>query len=294
MDPDAALAVCRFAHDAAGMLLWGSFAYLAAVVPRGLAFEVAGRLEAVRRGAVVVAVAATAATLPVQAAAIGGFWADAVDPAMVRAVLFETGVGLAWQIQAAAAVALAAALAAPVRRRSGATALASAAMLATLPVAGHAAMHEGWLGLAHRLLDAAHILAAGAWLGALLPLLPVLRALDDPRRSSEAAVALRRFSTLGHGAVALVIATGVGNTMLVLGRWPLDAASPYQALLARKIALVAIVTLLAIVNRYAIVPRMAQHRGRSLALLELVTIAELGLAFVIVGCVGVLGLRDPA
>ena len=33
----------------------------------------------------------------------------------------------------------------------------------------------------------------------------------------DAIVALRRFSSLGHRAVALVVLTGIGNTALILG-----------------------------------------------------------------------------
>ena len=72
-------------------------------------------------------------------------------------------------------------------------------------------------------------------------------------------MALRRFSAVGHGAVAVVIVTGIVNTGLILGHWPSDWNSPYQALLMIKIALVIAMALLALLNRYAVVPRLATH-----------------------------------
>ena len=154
-------------------------------------------------------------------------------------------------------------------------------------------MHEGAVGFAHRLNDAAHVLTAGAWLGALVPLLPLLRALDDRSRSHDAGIALRRFSSAGHVAVAVVIMTGVLNSMLVLGRWPTDLSSPYQAMLAAKVALVAIMTSLAVFNRYVLVPRMARSRGDAIRVLRQATLAEIALGIVVVGLVSVFGLLEP-
>lgn len=59
------------------------------------------------------------------------------------------------------------------------------------------------LGFAHRLKDAVHMLAAGARLGALVPLLPVLVPLDDPAWRRDAETELRRSPSAGHSAVAL-------------------------------------------------------------------------------------------
>lgn len=218
LDPEAALAICRFLHDGATMFLWGAFAFLWALVPVGLAETVGGRLSSMRTVAVVVSVATTVAALPLEAAAIGNGWSDAIDPATIWAVLFQTSVGPALMAQMGAALLLAATLALPLRMRSRGTAVASGLLLATLALTGHAAMHEGVLGVAHRINDAVHVLAGGAWLGALVPLMPLLRALHDRFTSHDAGIALRRFSSAGHGAVAIVIMTGVLNTALVLGR----------------------------------------------------------------------------
>lgn len=293
VDPAAALAICRVLHDGAAMVLWGAFAFLWALVPAGLAMTLGRRLSRMRTIATLVAVATAVAALPLETAAIGAGWPDAFDPATVHAVLFETSVGSALMAQMGAALLLAATLALPLRRWPGATAVASGLQLATLALTGHAAMHEGALGIAHRLNDAVHVLAGGAWLGALVPLMALLRALDDRSTGHDAGLALRRFSSAGHGAVALVIATGVLNTALVLGRWPLDRSSPYQAMLAGKIALVVVMTSLAIVNRYVLVPRMARARGSAILALRQATLAEIILGALVVGLVSLFGLLEP-
>ena len=127
--------------------------------------------------------------------------------------------------------------------------------------------------------DAVHILAGGAWLGAMIPLLPILAAVARPEVREQASVALRRFSSAGHVAVTLVIATGAVNTGLVLGRWPTNWSSPYQALLALKIILV---------------PRMRSRREPVLSALRTATLAEVGLGVAVLACVALFGLVEPS
>ena len=51
------------------------------------------RLPKPRAVAIAVSVTSTCAALPIEAAAVGNGWPDALDPMTVRAVLFETSVG---------------------------------------------------------------------------------------------------------------------------------------------------------------------------------------------------------
>lgn len=275
------------------MLLWGAFAFLVTLVPRDLAAGIGRRLRWLWIVAAATAVATTAAALPLQAAMIGDGWTDALDPATLRAVLFETSVGYAWQGQALGVVLLLLAFATPLVVRIAAVAAAAGLATASAALTGHAVMQAGWPGIAHRFNDACHILAGGAWLGALVPLLLVLKALDQPDTRRQAGAALRNFSFAGHFAVALVLVSGVINTMLVLGRWPTQWSSPYQALLAAKIALVAVMTGLAIVNRYHFVPRLTQHRAEAIRDIKRATIAEIVLGLVVVCLVSVFGMLEP-
>ena len=276
------------------MLLWGAYAYLAALVPRDLAEAICRRLALARVAGIVAAMGATAAALPLDAAAIGDGWSDMVAPGTLQAVLFHTNVGHLWLVQAFAALALAATLLAPVGRRRKATALTSGFLLATLALNGHVASLEGLPGIAHKANNVVHVLAGGAWLGALVPLLPVLDALDEPKRRGDAAAALRSFSAVGHGAVAIVLATGTVNTVLILGRWPTDWSSPYQALLAAKIVLAAGMTALAIGNRYGAVPRLRTHPEQATQTIRIGTIVEIVLGVGAIAAVSVFGLLEPA
>lgn len=293
MDPTTALQLCRFLHDASLVLLWGASAYLCLLVPKTLA-------DAVWRLSARMFVAATAITavtvlaaLPITMANLGNGWGDALDAGLIHDVLFETTVGLAWQAQAVAAAVMAGAFLLPESWRRRGLALGSGLGLAFLSLTGHASMLEGWLRQVHRANDVLHVLTAGGWLGALVPLIPILRLLDRADCRAEALLALRRFSSAGHVAVALVIISGVVNVMLILKRLPTDWSSPYQKLLAIKIALVAVMAVVAIVNRYVFVPWSGRNHSRALQALRLGSIAEIVIGIVVIGLVAVFGMMEP-
>jgi putative copper resistance protein D len=294
MDPTTALELCRFLHDASLMLLWGACAYLSFLVPRALA-DTVWRMSAIPFFLIAVIAALTMLmSLPAATAIIGNGWSDAADIDTLHDVLFDTTVGRAWQAQAVAAVLMICAFLLPESPRRLGLALASGLGLAALSLTGHASMLDGWLRQAHRANDVLHVLAGGGWLGALVPLIPILRLLSRPECRAEAQLALRRFSTAGHWAVALVILSGIVNTLLILKRLPTDWSSPYQALLAIKIALVAGMSLLAIVNRYVFVPWIGRNPSRALLALRLGSIAEIVIGFVVIGLVAVFGMMEPA
>ncbi|WP_245501066.1 copper homeostasis membrane protein CopD [Lichenibacterium minor] len=289
--PLVALAACRVVQDTAALLLWGGGAYLAWLVPKDLGSAVADRLQVWAAAAAVAAVMATAAELPVEAASIGDGWRDAVNPAVIVGVLTDTSSGYAWSAQAAAAALLLVLLGmAPLRAKLTGTAITAALMLAGLSLTGHAVMHEGWLGVANRANDVLHVLASGAWFGALVPVLTILPCLGRSESRAEAAIALRRFSRAGHIAVALVVATGIAGTALILKQWPIDLSSPYQVLLDVKVLAVAMMTGLAVLNRYVFVPQLPT----SLAKLRRATLAEVPLGILAIALVAVFGLLDPS
>ena len=99
MGPDAALAACRFLHDASAMLLWGASAYLWALVPSNLAKDVRRRLRPLGVVTIAVTVATTAASLPIETAGnvqvrLGAVLADA--DAVGRVGLAVELVSLRW------------------------------------------------------------------------------------------------------------------------------------------------------------------------------------------------------
>lgn len=293
MDTTTALQLCRFLHDASLMLLWGACAYLSLFVPKTLA-DIVWRMSTRPFFLVaLIAVLTALAALPIMTANIGNGWSDALDAGMIRDVLFETTVGVAWQAQAFAAVVIIGAFLLSEGWRQHGLTLGAGLGLASLSLTGHASMLEGWVQQAHRANDILHVLTGGGWLGALVPLIPILKLLGRPECRAEARVALRRFSNAGHVAVALVILSGVVNTLLILKRLPTDWSSPYQQLLAIKIALVAVMAMLAIVNRYVFVPWIGRNHDRALLALRLGSIAEIVIGIVVIGLVAVFGMLEP-
>lgn len=291
MTPDAALILCRFLFDAAAVFLWGASAYLCWVVPADLAAQVSRRLRNWYILALLLVIGTTASLLPLRAATIGEGWSDALVPEMMRSILSGTTVGQAWIAQAGATVLLAMSCLVPVPFRHRARAIIAGLLLLSLTISGHAAMNSGALRAPQRLNDGLHLLSGGAWLGALVPVIVILPMLRDARWQNDARVALMRFSTAGHVAVAVVIATGIINTFLIIGSPPLNWRFDYQFLLSVKILIVFVLVALAITNRYILVPRLA--RGPSLQLLKWATAAEMVLGLAVVGLVAVFGTMPP-
>lgn len=289
---DAALFACRFAFDAAALFLFGASAYLAALVPSDLRAALWSELAMPRRIAIAALAVATVASLPVRTALVADGWPSATDPAVLRAVALHTNVGTAWLVQAAATLLLLAVPLLPPARRVAATAALAGVLLASLAVSGHAAINPGPMGLLHRATATLHVLAAGAWLGALAPILLILRRLGTEGPTRATVVALTRFSIAGHVAVALVVLTGVANTLLVLGGPPLDLAVPYQRILALKVGLVAAMITIALANRYVLVPRLRVRRGVARAIAA-GTMAEIALGAGVIALVAWFGMTDP-
>jgi putative copper resistance protein D len=137
-----------------------------------------------------------------------------------------------------------------------------------------------------------HLLSSGFWLGALAPLLFSLREMVLPDRGHHAALALRRFSGLGHFAVAAVLASGVSNSWFVLQGAALDAGSNDQRLLAAKVLIALTMVGLAVVNRYVFVPRIP-NGGPGARQLAHGTIAEVVLSAALLAIVALLGMLSP-
>lgn len=291
--PDITYQIVRFLHDSALMLVWGCCAFLCLMVPQPLAKKVWLRLAPIMPASAFIAVLTTAIALPLQAAMIGNGWPDATSLSTVDAILFGTTVGSSWLAQAASGILLCLAFAAPRPMRRAGLMCASGIGLICLALSGHTAMQEGWLGLAHRGNDALHVLAAGGWLGALLPLLPILSALKSEALRKDATVALVRFSNVGHVAVAATLLSGALNATLILGRLPTDWSSPYQALLALKIVVVGCMVVAAVVNRYVFVPWMRRSPIAAINAIRIGSIVEILLGVIAIACVAVFGMLEP-
>jgi len=287
-----ALALCRFVHFLAAMLTFGASAYLWLYAPERLMLALS---PAVRRMAFIgslVALISAILWLALESASMADDLGAAVDPGMIGAVLADTAFGHAWAAHLILAAALVGVVVFGPRARWGAIAVASAALLASLGLVGHAAMQIGAVGILHRVNHAIHLLAAGAWIGGLVPFVMCLGAYARGDLRREAVEAMIRFSFWGHFIVAAIVLTGAVNIALTSGRPPIPPDTPYRALLLAKIALVAIMISLAVFNRYVLAPQL-KPGARALAVLRATSTAEVALGAVVVALASVFALLDP-
>src|SRR5881397_1572752 len=122
------------------------------------------------------------ATLPYQVVVVSGRAGGLLEPAIWLRLLLHSRFGTIWLLRQGLLVLLAALLLLREREESAVDwtawrleAWTLGAAAAAMAWAGHAAAAEP-LGLVAALADACHLVAAGLWLGALLPLALLLRA----------------------------------------------------------------------------------------------------------------------
>jgi putative copper resistance protein D len=268
-------------------------AYLWAYAPERLRLALSPAARRVALIASLVALITAIAWLALESASMADDWSAALDPEAIAAVLTDTAFGHAWSLHLALATALVAVVAFGPGARWGPTALASAALLASLGLVGHATMQIGVEGVVHRANHAVHLLAAGAWIGGLVPFALCLRAYerDDLRRDTVRAMAA--FSFWGQLIVAAIVLTGVVNIALTSHHPPLPPTTPYRALLVAKLVIVAIMISLALYNRFVLTPRL-KTSANALATLRATSLAEIALGSVVVALVSVFALLDPA
>lgn len=178
-----------------------------------------------------------------------------------------------------------------------ATALLAAA-LASVAWTGHAASGEGLTGSLHKTSTVIHIFAAAVWLGALGLFLSRLSgpqaAIAEHRQRT--AQLLTRFSSLGSLSVAVLVATGAANTVLIAGPGNVIAmpGTPYGGWLMIKLALFAGMLGLATLNRFILAPALADGlTDQAARRIRLAVLAETLLGAGVVACVAVLGITSP-
>jgi copper resistance protein D len=139
----------------------------------------------------------------------------------------------------------------------------TAALLASLAGVGHSQIEEGVAGVIHVTSDAAHLLAAGAWLGGLLPLGFILAHYGrktDTARATDLDEVLLQFSGMGYVAVATLIGSGLVNGWFLIGNVSGLFATSYGQLLLLKLVLFTGMLALAASNRFWIVPSLTKAR----------------------------------
>ena len=249
-----ALAIARGVADATLLAAFGALLFRVLIAPpvlgrmeRDVAAVADARLWRLAWLSLLAAVLAAAVWIALQGVNLGD--TVAAVPLVLRATLFGHLLLLRLALLGAAALALA-------RRRSplaaAFAALFAGAAVVTQVGLGHAAsMYAGpsWLLFSEIL----HLLAAGAWLGGLLPLL-VLVAAAKP---DAAALASRRFSLLGTVCVLVLAGTAAFQSFVLIGGLPGWVGTGYGLVALLKIALLVALLGFAARNRFRLTPALS-------------------------------------
>lgn len=238
--------------------------------------------------------------LAVLAASMAGVPLIEVNRETLAIVATMPGVGTAWLIRVAALFALA--LAAMLSGRSGgltvAAAILGAIALGSLAATGHTAVSEGVAGSVHLAADIAHLLSAGAWLGALAGLLLLIVRPPESGHLAVAHSALAGFATAGTVVVGALVVSGVANGWFIIGTDILAlGTSTYGRLLLVKLGLFAVMLALAGTHRFRMTPALGRALDSNPATarrwLRTSLAIEAGIGVGILGIVAWLGLLQP-
>jgi putative copper resistance protein D len=251
------------------------------------------RLRPMLRGMALIGALLSVAGLVLMTSAMSGETALAALWPPVQMMVLETDVGLAWAVRMTALIVVV------IRPGLWLASFAGAIALASLAWSGHGAMDEGALRFWHFLSDILHLLAAGAWLGAMLALVLIARGLVDETHIRSLAFAVRRFEWVGAAIVLTLSITGVVNYLFIIGpRLDEVLLGTYGMLLAIKVLLFAAMLVLAALNRFHLGPALAQalRDGQHVVAVNALrrsVVVELAMALLIVALVAWLGTLSP-
>jgi putative copper resistance protein D len=234
---------------------------------------------------------------------------EVITDGTIWIVLSRTQFGFAWDFRFLFGVMLAAWLwlrpasraSAHFRQGFPATLLA-AAYLGSLAFAGHGQEGLGFERNIHLAADVLHLIAAGLWLGGLIPLallLVYLRRFREEAWTSAACNAASRFSNLGIFAVGVLLISGTINASFLIGGMHSLVDTRYGQLLLLKTTLFAAMVCLAGFNRQCLLPRLRGDIGvdldsRMVPWLVRSALAEIALGLGVIIIVGMLGIMAPA
>ena len=274
IDLGTAMALVRGLHLAATLSLLGTVGFLLWMLPSGSAVPQALHRWLIRLWWIsgLIALLAGVVWFVLQSAAIAGAetLADLCDALPVVALQTRYGNTLLARL---GLVLIATLLAVPSGRWTawaryltlGLTAVA----LGLQGMIGHAGATEGAIGDGLVFSESLHLLAAGIWLGALLPLWLGLRALNP----EQASAVCERFTPIGLGCVLVLAGTGFAQGFELIGSVPALLGTRYGHFAVLKITLFVFALMLAILNRLwfsdrvaADVPGARRHLGMSICL----------------------------
>lgn len=258
------------------------------------------RLDSIAAVALAVAVVSGALWLILESAAISGqSLAEVYSENVVWTVLTETRFGHVCAIRGLFAILLTFWLFPAMRvglpEAIGLVVVALAGcFLGALAWVGHAGAGSGGTADLHLASDTLHLLAAGAWIGGLVPLAVCLasaRRAGDPAGSRLAVGVTARFSTLGLVSVGTLLATGTLNTWFLAGSVQSLVGTDYGRLLMVKISLFVVMTVFATINRVVLTARLPD--APAIRQLQINCGVEFALGFAVVVAASVLGTLPP-
>jgi len=243
-----------------------------------------------------------------QTALFEGRAAAAFEPRAIGQMLLETQAGRVWLVRAGILTILAVFLSlhVSVERRAdwraarGEVALLAVAALLPLAASGHAAAVEPDTARAIA-SDGLHVLAAGIWVGGLVPLARLLRAAATEEGADArpyAVLAARRFSRTALAMIVLLAATGAGLAIFHVGSVAGLVGTSYGRLLLGKLALLALALAIAALNRSVLLARLGGDGptvGRpAMRRLSGFVLVEAALALAILVIVAAMNVTPPA
>ncbi|MCA1652797.1 MAG: copper homeostasis membrane protein CopD [Sphingomicrobium sp.] len=302
MDADWPLVATRFALYIvlSGLFGLSAFSLYALRVGEQGAFALGSWLAALA----VLALALSVVGLVLLAANMAGTPRWPIDVEAIKSLLVGTSIGTAWKVRMVS-LAIAGTTGAFVAGRRWRVWLAAASAglaLAMLAWSGHGAMDEGAIGWVHLIADVLHLLAAGAWVGALLGLILLMS-----RRASRLDTAhlqlthraLHGFGVAGTIIVGTIVITGLVNGWRLVGVRNITSlpAALYGQLLLVKLLLFGAMLGLASLNRFRLTPSLersiADDHLAALAKLRLSLAIETACVVTILALVAWLGTLEP-
>ncbi len=258
-------------------------------------------------GLALLATGLSALSLVMMTASMAGVPLLETDSASVSMMISETPMGHAW-VARMAALLLTVSCAVAIGGRRSSTWLAlvsigSAIALGSLAWTGHGAASEGTAGTRQLIADIVHLLAAGAWIGALAALASILFRASAAMTNDRLRIthrALDRFSVIGTVVVALIVVSGLVNSYMLVGPAHILSlpSTLYGQLLMAKLALFGVMLGLAAANRFRHTPTLDRaidrnETSKAVAALRRSLIFEMGAALTILGLVAWLGTLQP-
>lgn len=293
----------RFAHYTLLLGLFGITAFRCIGLRETLASQSTRQDNGVLAVAAVVAPVLTITLMFLSIAAMMAQPVWQLEWTTIEVMVMSTSIG--WAFAVRLVLLLATAILMVFGRTSSAVSVAALLFglaLTTLAWNGHAAATEGTLGTVHRLNDAAHLLAAGLWIGAIFWFVHLTRvARRQPHLFAPASLLsdMHRFAPLGSLLVCVVSITGIVNAQLIFGlNNSADVLKTnYGWLLVAKIALVGFMLLFAARNallgrRLPAAPNSVDINS-TLAKLRASLAAEVTLALAVLGLVAFIGMMSP-